>query len=43
MASSKDILIPSVPLSKKYNIVDGIDAHEQLISCHRETIRAANI
>ena len=43
MAFSMDIVIPSDPLSKEYRIVEGTDAHEPSISCHNETIRAANI
>ena len=31
-ASSKDNLIPSDPLSREYNIVDGIATHDPIIS-----------
>ena len=43
VASSNDILRPSEPLSKEYNIVDGMAAVKPRFSCQRETIATANI
>ena len=43
VASSNDILRPSEPLSKEYNIVDGMAAVKPRFSCQRETIWTANI